>query len=145
MVLNRLLNLGEWVKFIFLDLLEIFQIVWFLVGFPLNTFFWWLLYGQHVVIHNQRNSNTPARQYPPFNFQEISEEFVLSQLRSLKSGKAVGFGPHTGELLKDSADIVTKPVSFIIRADHSTYLIRERLMRLTIIARFPFYLFYLRS
>ena len=37
--------------------------------------------------HNQRNSNTPARQYPPFNFLEISEEFVLSQLRSLKSGK----------------------------------------------------------
>lgn len=28
--------------------------------------------------HSQRNSNTPARQYPPFNFLEIPEEFVSS-------------------------------------------------------------------
>ena len=38
--------------------------------------------------HNQCDPNTSVRQYPPFNFLEISEEFVLSQLRSLKSGKA---------------------------------------------------------
>ena len=70
--------------------------------------------------HNQRNSNTPARQQPPFNFLEISEEFVMSQLRSLKSGKAVGLGRILARLLKNSADIVVKPVTFIINASLRT-------------------------
>ena len=36
--------------------------------------------------NNQRDPNISVRQYPLFNFPEISEEFVLSQLHSLKSG-----------------------------------------------------------
>ena len=70
--------------------------------------------------YKQRDSDTPARQYPPFNFLEISEEFVMSQLRSLKSGKAVGLDRIPARLLKDSADIVAKPVAFIINTSLRT-------------------------
>ena len=70
--------------------------------------------------HNQRDPNTSVRQYPPFNFLEISEEFVLSQLRSLKSGKAEGLDCIRARLLKDSADIVVKPVTFIINTSLRT-------------------------
>ena len=70
--------------------------------------------------HNQRDHNTSIRQYPPFNFLEITEEFVLSQLRSLKSGKAVGLDGIPARLLKDSADIVVKPVTFIINTSLRT-------------------------
>ena len=70
--------------------------------------------------NKQRDSDTPARQYPPFNFLEISEEFVMSQLRSLKSGKAVGLDRIPARLLKDSADIVAKPVAFIINTSLRT-------------------------
>ena len=70
--------------------------------------------------HNQRDPNTSVRQYPPFNFLEISEEFVLSQLRGLKSGKAVGLDRIPARLLKDSADIVVKPVTFIINTSLRT-------------------------
>lgn len=70
--------------------------------------------------HNQRDCNTPARQHPPFNFLEISEEFVMSQLRSLKSGKAVGLDRILARLLKNSADIVVKPVTFIINTSLRT-------------------------
>ena len=35
-------------------------------------------------------SPTLSRHYPNFNFAEVSEAYVRSQLRGLKSGKAVG-------------------------------------------------------
>ena len=70
--------------------------------------------------HNQRDPNMSIRQYPPFNFLEISEEFVLSQLRSLKSGKAVGLDRTPARLLKDSTDIIVKPVTFIINTSLRT-------------------------
>ena len=63
--------------------------------------------------HTQCDPNTPAPQYPPFNFQEISEEFVLSQLRSLKSGKAEGLDRIPAHLLKDSVDTVANPVTLL--------------------------------
>ena len=109
--------------------------------------------------HNQRDSNTLSRQNPPFNFLEISEEFVMSQLRRLKSAKAVGLDRIPALLLKDSADIVAKPVTFIIntslriaqvpsdwKSERSFHFLkRDRMMRWTITARFPFYLFFPRS
>ena len=70
--------------------------------------------------HNLRDHYTSIRQYPPFNFLEISEECVLSQLRNLKSGKAVGLDGIQARLLKDSADIVVKPVTFIINTSLRT-------------------------
>ena len=83
----------------------------------------------------------------------------MSQRRSLKSGKAVGLDRIPARLLKDSADIVAKPVTFIINTScvfpkfpvignprgSFRFLKRDGLMRWTIIARFPFYLFYPRS
>ena len=94
----------------------------------------------------------------PVSIRRLYPEFGMSQLRSLKSGKAVGLDRIPARLLKDSADIVAKPVAFIINTSlrnaqvpsdwnlHGSFhsLKRERLMRWTIIARFPFYLFYLR-
>ena len=70
--------------------------------------------------HNQRDSNTPTRQNPPFNFLEISEEFVMSQLRRLKSAKAVGLDRIPARLLKDSANILAKAVTFIINTSLRT-------------------------
>ena len=44
----------------------------------------------------------------------------MSQLRSLKSGKAVGLDRIPARLLKDSADIVATPVAFIINTSLRT-------------------------
>ena len=68
----------------------------------------------------QHDPNTSVRQYPPFNFLEIFEEFVLSQLRSLKSVKVEGLDRIPARLLKDSADIEVKPVTFIINTSLRT-------------------------
>ena len=44
----------------------------------------------------------------------------MSQLRSLKSGKAVGLDRIPARLLKDSSDIVAKPMAFIINTSLRT-------------------------
>ena len=53
-------------------------------------------------------SPTPSRHYPDFNFAEVSEAYVRSQLRGLKPSKAIGLDNIPAGLLIDSADIVAK-------------------------------------
>ena len=55
----------------------------------------------------------PCR-YPPFKFEDVSEEFVSAQLRGLKAGKAVGCDNIPARLLVDSATTVAKPLTKII-------------------------------
>ena len=56
-----------------------------------------------------------VRNYPDFEFKDVSEDFVRSQLRNLKSGKAVGLSDNIpARLLIDAADIVAKPLTQII-------------------------------
>ena len=52
--------------------------------------------------------------YPDFEFKDISEDFVRSQLRRLKPGKAVGLDNIPARLLIDAADIVAKTLTQII-------------------------------
>ncbi len=47
-------------------------------------------------------------------FQEVSENFVLCQLRGVKTSKAVGFDHIRPWLLKDAARIIAKPLTDII-------------------------------
>ncbi len=52
--------------------------------------------------------------HPDFKFVEVSEAYVGSLLRRLKTGKAVGLDNIPAHLLVDSADIVAKPLTEII-------------------------------
>ena len=52
----------------------------------------------------------------PFQFQEVPENFTLTQLGGLKTGKAICLDNIPPRLLKDSADIVARPLAIIINA-----------------------------
>ena len=54
-----------------------------------------------------------VRDYPDFKFKDVSEDFVRSQLRNLKPGKAVGLDNIPSRLLIDAAVIVAKPLTQI--------------------------------
>jgi hypothetical protein len=57
-----------------------------------------------------------ADQRLPFEFQEVSENFVFCKLRRLKTSKAVGLDDIPPRLLKDAVRIVAKPLTVIINA-----------------------------
>ena len=63
-----------------------------------------------------RQPSAFTHQYPPFKFEAVSVAFVRAQLRGLKAGKAVGLDNIPARLLKDAADIVTRPLTIIINA-----------------------------
>ena len=64
----------------------------------------------------ERTFSSSQAQRPPFKFKSVSESFIRSHLRKLKNGKAVGLDNIPPRLLKDAADIVTKPLTEIINA-----------------------------
>ena len=49
-----------------------------------------------------------------FMFEEISEQFILTQWRKLKTSKAVGLDQMPSRLMKDSARVISKPLTFIM-------------------------------
>ena len=49
-----------------------------------------------------------------FMFEEISEQFIFTQLRKLKTSKAVGLDQMPSRLMKDSARVISKPLTFIM-------------------------------
>ncbi len=49
-----------------------------------------------------------------FVFEEISEEFIHTQLRKLKTCKAVGLVQMPSHLMKDSASVISKPLAVIM-------------------------------
>ena len=49
-----------------------------------------------------------------FKFEEISEQFIFTQLRKLKTSKAVGLDQMRSRLMKDSAREISKPLAFIM-------------------------------
>jgi hypothetical protein len=49
-----------------------------------------------------------------FEFEEISEQFIYTQLRKLKTSKAVGLDQMPSRLLKDSASVISKPLAAIM-------------------------------
>ena len=55
-----------------------------------------------------------VRFYPDFEFKDVSENFVRSQLRNLKPGKVLGLDNIPARLLIDAADIVAKPLTQFI-------------------------------
>ena len=61
-------------------------------------------------------TNKGLGQHPPFEFKEVSQNFTLSQLRTLKVGKAVGLDDIPSRLLKDAADLIAEPLTVIINA-----------------------------
>ena len=54
-----------------------------------------------------------------FQFQEVKEESLCSQLKKIKTSKAVGIDELPARLLKDSAEVVEKPLTTLITADFS--------------------------
>ena len=64
-----------------------------------------------------RSFSSPAtRRRPIFQFTEVTESFVLNQLKGLKTKKAAGLDDIPQRLLKDSAAIITKPLTVIFNA-----------------------------
>ena len=53
-------------------------------------------------------------QIEQFHFEEISERFVYKQLCKLKSGKAVGMDQIPTRLMKDCAEVISKPLTKLI-------------------------------
>ncbi len=49
-----------------------------------------------------------------FAFEEISEQFIYTQLRKLKTCKAVGLDQMPSHLMKDSASVISKPLAVIM-------------------------------
>jgi len=50
-----------------------------------------------------------------FRFEDVPEESVCSQLKKLKKNKIVGIGEIPVRLLKDSAEIIAKPLTILIK------------------------------
>ena len=51
-----------------------------------------------------------------FRFEEVSVDFIRDQLKKLKTKKAVGLDQLPARLLKDSAEIIAKPLTTLINA-----------------------------
>ena len=51
-----------------------------------------------------------------FRFEEVSVDFIRDQLKKLKIKKAVGLDQLPARLLKDSAEIIAKPLTTLINA-----------------------------
>ena len=79
---------------------------------------------------------TPSRHYPDFNFAEVSEAYVRSQLRGLKPGKAVGLDNIPARLLIDSGDIVAKPLTAIINSSLQSGVVPSEWKAVSIIPLF---------
>ena len=69
---------------------------------------------------NNLSASLPLqKRFPQLKFDKLSEHFILTQLRSLKSGKAVGLDNISPHLLKDAAVIITNSLTQIINASLS--------------------------
>ena len=55
-----------------------------------------------------------CRMTSTFMFEEISEQFIFTQLHKLKTSKAVGLDQMPSCFMKDSARVISKPLTFII-------------------------------
>ena len=76
--------------------------------------------GFALTFVNNLSASLPAqKRFPQLKFDKVSEHFILTQLRSLKSGKAVGLDNISPRLLKDAAVIITNPLTQIINASLS--------------------------
>ena len=51
-----------------------------------------------------------------FRFEEVSVDFIRDQLKKLKAKKAVGLDQLPARLLKNSAEIIAKPLTTLINA-----------------------------
>ncbi len=66
------------------------------------------------IVNSYPNVNTT------FSFQEIPVDFTLKQLHLLKSGKSTGLDDINSCLLKDSAEVVSIPLTAIMNASLTT-------------------------
>ena len=82
------------------------RLLWRIFGAALTPNAPWSSYD-HVRSFDQLSS-VNSHHYPDFKFVEVSEAYVGSLLRQLKTGKAVGLDNIPARLLVDSADIVAK-------------------------------------
>lgn len=58
-----------------------------------------------------------------FEFTPINEEFTLAYLKKMKTGKAVGLDGIPARLLKDSAEIICKPLTKIVNSSLATGIV----------------------
>lgn len=58
-----------------------------------------------------------------FTLKEVSFDFVLKELRSMKSKKATGIDGISARLLKDAASEICKPITYFINMTITTHII----------------------
>ena len=59
------------------------------------------------------------RSHPCFKFKSVNESFVLKSINQLKTGKVSGLDNISPRLLKDSAEVIAKPLTRIINVSVS--------------------------
>ena len=77
-----------------------------------------------------RSSSLPVtRRHPVFQFTDVTESFVLKQLKGLKTKKAVTRDDISSRLLKDSAAVIVRPLTAIINASQvKLHMLGKRLI-----------------
>ena len=63
--------------------------------------------------------NVVNRSLPDFKFKMVDESFTSNALRQLKTSKASGLDGISPRLLKDAAEVISKPLTQIINASLS--------------------------
>ena len=69
---------------------------------------------EHSTNRHRTGHDTTTRSLQSFKFEKVSEAFVLKTIKQLKSGKASGLDNISPRLLKDSAEVIAKPLTCII-------------------------------
>ena len=75
--------------------------------------------------NERRFSHAVNRSLPDFKFKMADESFTLNALRQLKTSKANGLNGISPRLLKDAAEVISKPLTQIINASLSQGIVPQ--------------------
>ena len=67
-----------------------------------------------LLFRSPKKTVTTDKTSQTFEFAEISEEFVHKKLKSLKTNKASGLDQLSPRLMKDSSNLIAKPLALIM-------------------------------
>ncbi len=74
------------------------------------------MYALRTYFFSLSSSSPSQKRYPQLKFEKVSDQFIFTQLRAIKCGKAVGLDNIPPRLLKDAAEVITDPLTQIINA-----------------------------
>ena len=75
--------------------------------------------GFNATSNSRRPPLETNRSHPCFKFKSVNESFVLKSINQMKTGKASGLDNISPRLLKDSSEVIAKPLTRIINVSLS--------------------------